>query len=67
MHAIAMPRIDAAMQTGKIVKWLKKEDDKVVKGDLIVRVEGEKTTFEIEAPGPESSQGYCTQQGQKCL
>jgi pyruvate/2-oxoglutarate dehydrogenase complex dihydrolipoamide acyltransferase (E2) component len=45
-----MPRIDAAMQSGKVVEWLKKADEKVVKGEPIVLVEGEKTTFEIEAP-----------------
>lgn len=45
-----MPRIDAAMQSGKIVEWLKKPDEKVMKGEGIVLVEGEKTTFEVEAP-----------------
>src|SRR5208337_807248 len=32
-------------------EWLRKENDAVVKGEPIVLVEGEKTTFEIEAPG----------------
>lgn len=50
MHDIAMPRIDAAMQSGKIIEWLRKEGEKVVKGEQVVRVEGEKTTFEVEAP-----------------
>jgi len=45
-----MPRIDAAMQSGKVVEWLKEEDEKITKGEAVVRVEGEKTTFEIEAP-----------------
>ena len=38
------------MQSGKIVEWLRKEGDVVQKGDAILVVEGEKTTFEIEAP-----------------
>jgi pyruvate dehydrogenase E2 component (dihydrolipoamide acetyltransferase) len=38
------------MQSGKIVEWLKKEGDTVRKGEPILVVEGEKTTFEIEAP-----------------
>ncbi len=38
------------MNTGKIVEWLKKEGDLVRKGEPILVVEGEKTTFEIEAP-----------------
>ena len=37
------------MQTGKIVEWLKKEGEFVQKGEPILVVEGEKTTFEIEA------------------
>lgn len=45
-----MPRIDPGMQTGKIVEWLKKEGEFVQKGEPILVVEGEKTTFEIEAP-----------------
>jgi pyruvate dehydrogenase E2 component (dihydrolipoamide acetyltransferase) len=38
------------MQSGKIVEWLKKEGETVRKGEPIVVVEGEKTTFEAEAP-----------------
>lgn len=45
-----MPRLDPGMQSGKIVEWLKKEGDSVRKGEAILVVEGEKTTFEIEAP-----------------
>ncbi len=45
-----MPRLDPGMQSGKIVEWLKKEGDLVQKGEAILVVEGEKTTFEIEAP-----------------
>lgn len=50
MPEVVMPRIDPGMQTGKIVEWLKKEGDFVQKGEPILVVEGEKTTFEIEAP-----------------
>lgn len=50
MHEIVLPRIDAAMQSGRIIEWLKKEGEKVVNGEPVVRVEGEKTTFEVEAP-----------------
>ncbi len=45
-----MPRLDPGMQSGKIVEWLKKEGELVGKGEPIVVVEGEKTTFEVEAP-----------------
>jgi len=50
MTEIHMPRLDPGMQSGKIVEWLKKEGDQVKKGEPVVVVEGEKTTFEIDAP-----------------
>jgi pyruvate dehydrogenase E2 component (dihydrolipoamide acetyltransferase) len=50
MAEVLMPRLDPGMQTGKIVEWLKKEGEKVQKGQQIVLIEGEKTTFEVEAP-----------------
>ena len=50
MPEVLMPRIDPGMQSGKIVEWLKKEGEFVKKGEPILVVEGEKTTFEIESP-----------------
>ncbi|MHA2152041.1 MAG: dihydrolipoamide acetyltransferase family protein, partial [Candidatus Thorarchaeota archaeon] len=35
---------------GVILKWLKKEGDKVKQGDLVVEIFGEKNEFELEAP-----------------
>jgi pyruvate dehydrogenase E2 component (dihydrolipoamide acetyltransferase) len=52
MFRVAMPRLDPGMQSGKIVEWLKKEGDRVEKDVPIVRIEGEKTTFEVNSPGP---------------
>lgn len=51
MFRVAMPRLDPGMQSGKIVEWLKKEGDRVEKDVPIVRIEGEKTTFEVNSPG----------------
>jgi len=50
MAEVLMPRLDPGMQSGKIVEWLKKEGELVQKGQPIVVIEGEKTTFEVEAP-----------------
>jgi pyruvate dehydrogenase E2 component (dihydrolipoamide acetyltransferase) len=50
MTEVVMPRLDPGMQSGKIVEWLKKEGDSVTKGEPILVVEGEKTTFEVDAP-----------------
>jgi len=46
-----MPRLDPAMQSGKIIEWLKREGDRVEKDAPVVRIEGEKTTFEVNSPG----------------
>ncbi|MHA2076677.1 MAG: dihydrolipoamide acetyltransferase family protein [Candidatus Thorarchaeota archaeon] len=45
-----MQRMSVAMEYGVILKWLKKEGDKVKKGDLVVEIFGEKNEFELEAP-----------------
>jgi len=47
--AVILPKLDEAMRTGKIVKWLKKEGDRVEKRESILEIETEKVTFEIEA------------------
>ena len=50
MLQVTMPRLDESMRTGKLIEWLRKEGDRVKEGEPIALVEGEKTTFEIEAP-----------------
>jgi pyruvate dehydrogenase E2 component (dihydrolipoamide acetyltransferase) len=50
MLPVMLPRLDESMRTGKLIEWLRKEGDRVEKGQPIAVVEGEKTTFEIEAP-----------------
>lgn len=47
--AVIFPKLDEAMRSGKIVRWLKNEGDRVEKGDTILEIESEKTAFEIEA------------------
>ncbi|MFQ5996138.1 MAG: dihydrolipoamide acetyltransferase family protein [Dehalococcoidales bacterium] len=47
--AIIFPKLDEAMKSGKIVRWLKNEGDRVEKGEVILEIESEKTAFEIEA------------------
>ena len=37
------------MDTGKIVRWLKRVGEPVVRGEPILEVETEKTTIEMEA------------------
>ncbi len=32
MHSVVVPRLDPAMRTGRIVEWLKKENEAVSRG-----------------------------------
>jgi pyruvate dehydrogenase E2 component (dihydrolipoamide acetyltransferase) len=47
--AVIFPKLDEAMKSGKIVRWLKNEGDQVEKGEIILEIESEKTSFELEA------------------
>ena len=49
MKPIIMPVMGQDFETGKIVQWVKKENDTVKKGEVILITESEKTSFEIEA------------------
>ncbi|KFA90227.1 pyruvate dehydrogenase complex dihydrolipoamide acetyltransferase [Archangium violaceum] len=46
---IQMPSLSPTMKEGKIVKWLKKEGDKVSSGEAIAECETDKSNLEIEA------------------
>ncbi len=48
---VLMPKLSDAMETGKVIKWLKKEGDKVKGGDVIAEIETDKANVEIEAFG----------------
>jgi pyruvate dehydrogenase E2 component (dihydrolipoyllysine-residue acetyltransferase) len=48
---VVMPKLSEAMDTGKIIKWLKKEGDRVQGGDILAEVETDKADVEMEAFG----------------
>jgi len=48
---VLMPKLSDAMETGKVIKWLKKEGDAVKGGDVIAEIETDKANVEIEAIG----------------
>ncbi|MDG6907787.1 MAG: 2-oxo acid dehydrogenase subunit E2 [Nitrososphaerota archaeon] len=50
MKDIVMPRFDPEMKTGKVVEWLKKEGDKIAKGEPVVRIDTEKVSIDVESP-----------------
>ncbi|TQS72653.1 pyruvate dehydrogenase complex dihydrolipoamide acetyltransferase [Rhodobacteraceae bacterium] len=46
---ILMPALSPTMEEGTLAKWLKKEGDEVVSGDIIAEIETDKATMEFEA------------------
>src|SRR5580698_5528416 len=46
---ILMPALSPTMEKGNLVKWLKKEGDKVKAGDILAEIETDKATMEYEA------------------
>lgn len=45
---IEMPKLSDTMTVGTLIKWLKKEGDAVVSGDMLAEVETDKATMELE-------------------
>ncbi|MBI4247360.1 MAG: 2-oxo acid dehydrogenase subunit E2, partial [Candidatus Rokubacteria bacterium] len=48
---VQMPKLSEAMETGKILKWLKQEGERVQGGDILAEVETDKADVEMEAFG----------------
>jgi pyruvate dehydrogenase E2 component (dihydrolipoamide acetyltransferase) len=48
---VVMPKLSEQMETGKIIKWLKQEGDRVQSGDIVAEVETDKSDVEMEAFG----------------
>jgi pyruvate dehydrogenase E2 component (dihydrolipoamide acetyltransferase) len=48
---VVMPKLSDAMETGKVIKWLRKEGDAVKGGDVLAEIETDKANVEIEAFG----------------
>ena len=47
---VTMPKLGLTMETGKITEWKKKEGEQVKKGEILLVVETEKITYEVECP-----------------
>jgi pyruvate dehydrogenase E2 component (dihydrolipoamide acetyltransferase) len=48
---VVMPKLSEAMETGRVIKWLKGEGDAVSGGDIIAEIETDKADIELEAFG----------------
>jgi pyruvate dehydrogenase E2 component (dihydrolipoamide acetyltransferase) len=48
---IVMSKLSPTMEEGRVLKWVKQEGDPVESGDVVVEVETDKATMEVEAMG----------------
>ena len=48
-NKILMPALSPTMKEGKLIKWFKKEGDKINPGDVLAEIETDKATMEVEA------------------
>lgn len=48
---VKMPKLGMTMKVGKVSKWHKKEGDTVEKDEILLEVETEKITNQVESPG----------------
>ena len=47
---VTMPKLGLTMETGKIVEWKKQEGEKVEEKEILLVVETEKITYDVESP-----------------
>ena len=49
LKSVDMPQLGPTMETGKVVRWIKTEGDKVDKGEILFEVETDKANVEVES------------------
>jgi pyruvate dehydrogenase E2 component (dihydrolipoamide acetyltransferase) len=64
MANVQMPRLSDSMETGKILRWLKKEGEEVKKGEPLVEIESDKANIEVEAYASGKLSKIVVQEGQ---
>src|ERR1700674_776490 len=45
-----MPALGVAQETGRVLKWLKAEGEQVRQNEMLLEIETDKATVELEAP-----------------
>jgi pyruvate dehydrogenase E2 component (dihydrolipoamide acetyltransferase) len=47
---VIMPALGVAQETGRVLNWLKKDSEQVIEGELLLEIETDKATVELDAP-----------------
>lgn len=64
VNEIVMPKLGETMEKGKIIRWLKKEGEKVNRGEPLLEVETDKATLEVEARASGTLRKILAQEGE---
>ena len=62
--AVIMPKFEMAQESGVVGRWLVQEGAAVAKGDVILEVETDKVTMDVEATADGRLAGICAAPGQ---
>jgi len=62
---VIMPKMGQTMEKGKVIKWLKKEGERVERGEPLLEIETDKTTIEVEARGSGILRRILAQEGEE--
>jgi pyruvate dehydrogenase E2 component (dihydrolipoamide acetyltransferase) len=60
---VIMPALGLAQDTGKVLQWLKADGDFVAQGELLVEIETDKATLELEAETSGYLKNICAEAG----
>jgi pyruvate dehydrogenase E2 component (dihydrolipoyllysine-residue acetyltransferase) len=61
--SVIMPALEMAQETGLLVSWLKRAGESVTKGEVLMEIETDKVTVEIEAPASGFLGGITAKEG----
>jgi pyruvate dehydrogenase E2 component (dihydrolipoamide acetyltransferase) len=62
-YSVVMPALEMAQETGKLLRWRKKEGERVVKGEPLLDIETDKAVVEIESPAEGTLAGIVARAG----
>lgn len=62
---VVMPALGMAQETGRLVRWLKREGEPVTRGEPLMEVETDKAVVEVEAPGAGVLSGVRVHEGEE--
>jgi pyruvate dehydrogenase E2 component (dihydrolipoamide acetyltransferase) len=62
-QSVIMPALGMSQETGRLVRWLKREGEDVQRGEPLMEVETDKAVVEVEAPGEGVLGGIRVQEG----